>query len=773
MTQEEFHKRYQYSPTNDCLGEGGFGKVFKAYDTHLDKWVAIKMAEVKTGLEQVRLKHEVEIVNKLPTHPNITRYEECYTFSSFTGEYDFAVLQYYESGNLQQLLETKQLTEQQKDSILRQILAGIEFLHNQGIIHRDLKPQNILIVNRNGEYIPKITDFGISKKLDTNKSSVFTNSLAGIGTLAYASPEQLLGQTIKKNTDLWSFGVIVCWIFTGKLPFTAGNQAVTSEAGRIELFRQITAGDVSALIQQLPSVWIELVKQCIVVDVDNRIYSAIKCIELVEIISSLNFSNDCDNSLQIVFNRCRGTYGFRNSKWEKTTEYEYDEYEDYEIYSEGLAKVRKNRKYGYIDEVGNEIIPLKFDFVYKFKEGMSAVKLNGKWGFIDKTGKIIISLIYDGCWFFSEGLAKVSFNGKYGFVDKIGNKIIPIQYDFVGHFSEGLAIVRQNNKYGYIDKLGEKVIPFIYEDFNHLIEYDNIGSFHDGLALVCLNRKWGFIDKTAKEIIPIEFDFADSFKEGLAAVKLNTKWGFINKSGIIVIPFKYDMVGAFSEGLRWVVLNEKYCFIDKFGKEITPLKYDSVHSFVNSMTWVCINDKYGFIDITGKEITPIQYEDFSSNTENDWGSHEEIIFDEGLIWVKYNDKYGYIDKTGKEIVHPKFDSIMPFSEGLARVKYGNQYGFINSIGVEVTLLKYDSAGYILNGLTWVSIDKKYGFLNSKGKEITPIQFDDFEYGFDSSFHTRVILFDKNMVDLISVSLNGIWGYIDHRGNWINDVSSSG
>ena len=292
MTQEEFHKRYEYKPATDCLGEGGFGKVFKAYDTHLDKWVAIKMAEVKPGLELVRLKHEVEIVNKLPTHPNIARYEECFTFSSFTGEYDFAVLQYYESGNLQQLLETTQLTEQQKDSILRQILSGIHFLHSQGIIHRDLKPQNILIVKRNGEYIPKITDFGISKKLDVNKSSVFTNSLYGVGTLAYASPEQLTGNTIRKNTDLWSFGVIACWIFTGKLPFNSGNQSATSEAGRIELFKQITSGDISSVIQQLPSAWHSLVKQCIIVNIEERISGAGKCLEILSGKVEASINND-------------------------------------------------------------------------------------------------------------------------------------------------------------------------------------------------------------------------------------------------------------------------------------------------------------------------------------------------------------------------------------------------------------------------------------------------------------------------------------------------
>ena len=281
MTQEEFHKRYQYNPTSDCLGEGGFGKVYKAYDTHLDKWVAIKIAEVKQGLEQVRLKHEVELVNKLTTHANIASYEACYTFSSFTGEYDFAVLQYYELGNLQQLLTNAQLSVQQKESILHQILAGIDFLHKQGIIHRDLKPQNILIVNRNGEYVPKITDFGISKKLDINKSSVFTNSLAGAGTLSYASPEQLCGFTIRKNTDLWSYGVIVCQVLLGKLPFNTGSGTVTNEAGRNELYKQITNGVLDPSVNQLSAKWQNLVRKCIVVKSEERIGNAAQCLELL------------------------------------------------------------------------------------------------------------------------------------------------------------------------------------------------------------------------------------------------------------------------------------------------------------------------------------------------------------------------------------------------------------------------------------------------------------------------------------------------------------
>jgi len=298
MTQEEFHKRFQYNLNSDCLGEGGFGKVYKAYDIHLDRFVALKIAVVKQNYEEVRLKKEVELINKLPTHPNIAHYEECYSFSTYTGEYDYGVLQYYEQGNLQQLLDVEQLTYEQKDSILKQILEGIGFLHTQGIIHRDLKPSNILIaLNQKGQYVPKIIDFGISKKLDINISSVFTNSLVGAGTLYFASPEQLTGQTIRKNTDLWSFGVIVCWMFTGKLPFNSGSQVITSEAGRIELFKQIISGEITSIFQQLPIVWQNLIKLCIVVDVEKRITSAGKCLEMLSINAVTNTKNEIQKAI--------------------------------------------------------------------------------------------------------------------------------------------------------------------------------------------------------------------------------------------------------------------------------------------------------------------------------------------------------------------------------------------------------------------------------------------------------------------------------------------
>jgi len=274
MTQQEFQTRYTYNPSTDKLGEGGFGSVFKAYDNHRDRWVALKISKVNPQYETIRLRKEVEMVAKLPSHPNIAYYEECYTFPQMDGEYDFAILQYYNEGNLNQMLKNNTLIDEQKQSILMQILEGIHFLHNNGIIHRDLKPQNILMVKRGNEFVPKITDFGISKQLDTSKSSVFDNSIAGAGTLSYSSPEQLFDREIRKNTDLWSFGVIAFQTFTGRLPFNTGEHASASEAGRMELFRQVNSGQLPDITAQISEPWQTVIRRCLVTDAALRVKNA-------------------------------------------------------------------------------------------------------------------------------------------------------------------------------------------------------------------------------------------------------------------------------------------------------------------------------------------------------------------------------------------------------------------------------------------------------------------------------------------------------------------
>ena len=281
MTQEEFFKRYKYDVTEDRIGGGGFGTVYKAYDTTLHHDVAIKVSEVKTiNGKTFSLRDEVKALTHVPEHPNIANYEKdkLFTFKTPQGVFDYAVMQYYPDGNLNNAIK-QGLTAEQKEDIATQLLEGIVFLHEHKVVHRDLKPGNILIVRNGDRVIPLITDFGLSKAADTGDGSVFTNSL-GAGTPRYSSPEQLQGEPLRFNTDLWSYGSILYEIFTGEQLFTAGSGAANTAQADMEIYNKIVNGNVKNL-DKMPETWRRVAERCLVVNPDHRARSVDELMDLL------------------------------------------------------------------------------------------------------------------------------------------------------------------------------------------------------------------------------------------------------------------------------------------------------------------------------------------------------------------------------------------------------------------------------------------------------------------------------------------------------------
>lgn len=263
MTREEFQKRYGYD-ANSRLGNGAFGSVFKAWDDVKNCHVALKIQAVNPKRPDIRLRREVEMAASL-NHPNIAHYDTCYTFEDLNGESDVAVMSYYEHGSLDNLLRNVDLTMEQREDILVQILDGIAYLHYNGIIHRDLKPQNILILHLKGRYIPKITDFGISKQLRNSDGSLLYNSIIG-GTENYGAPEQMAGREIRKNADLWSFGIIAMQMMCNMDGFD---------------YADINKGVLPAELNKMAMQWQALVRQCLIPDHNKRISSADECLSII------------------------------------------------------------------------------------------------------------------------------------------------------------------------------------------------------------------------------------------------------------------------------------------------------------------------------------------------------------------------------------------------------------------------------------------------------------------------------------------------------------
>ncbi len=269
MEQPDFFKRFKYNPKSDLIGGGGFGKVFKAYDDFRDRHVAIKVAEVDEEQEQFSLRKEVDLCRALPVNKHIAYYEDCFRFEMPNGVYDYGILQYYPDGNLTQILKEK-LTKSQKIQLCDGIINGMLFLYENNIIHRDLKSTNILISRKENELIPKITDFGLSKKIDNiDKSGISNNSFVG-GSIKYSAPEQLLDNKTKGNVDIWSLGVILYEIFIGKIPFNVNTDSATSTSGRIENINKIVKGELPDDILTIAQPYQDIIYACLVVDPDHR-----------------------------------------------------------------------------------------------------------------------------------------------------------------------------------------------------------------------------------------------------------------------------------------------------------------------------------------------------------------------------------------------------------------------------------------------------------------------------------------------------------------------
>ena len=273
MTQEEFFSRYTYDVNTDKIGIGTFGTVYKAYDTLDNRFVALKISEVKTiGNKKFSLADEFGMTSNLPVHPNIARYEHVSTFIQPTGTYDFAVMPYYSAGSLRDILQDNPPEQKDKEFIALQILDGLEFLHSHNVIHRDLKPSNILMevhsTTQGTTFTPKIADFGLSKVSEPDNKSRFNSSFEG-GTLQYSSPEQLKGEPIRHNTDLWSWGVISYKLLTGKELFP-----VESNSGEIQTMMKILEEDVTSKLAELPDNWRIALHDAMVKDPAMRIKSA-------------------------------------------------------------------------------------------------------------------------------------------------------------------------------------------------------------------------------------------------------------------------------------------------------------------------------------------------------------------------------------------------------------------------------------------------------------------------------------------------------------------
>lgn len=213
MKGQKISDRYQIIKS---IGEGGMANVYLAYDTILDRNVAVKVLRGDLSSDEKfvrRFQREALSASSL-NHPNIV---EVYDVGDDNGQY-YIVMEYIEGKHLKELIKKRgHLTITEVVDIMLQITDGMSIAHDSYIIHRDIKPQNIMILE-NG--LVKITDFGIAMAMNATQLTQ-TNSV--MGSVHYLPPEQANGKGATLQSDIYSMGILMYELLTGKLPYRGEN----------------------------------------------------------------------------------------------------------------------------------------------------------------------------------------------------------------------------------------------------------------------------------------------------------------------------------------------------------------------------------------------------------------------------------------------------------------------------------------------------------------------------------------------------------------------
>lgn len=389
------------------------------------------------------------------------------------------------------------------------------------------------------------------------------------------------------------------------------------------------------------------------------------------------------------------------------------------ISSEGLTLTKVESTFGYFDKTGRCVIDLGakgIDTAWAFTEGLAKVKKDGKYGFIGKLGTLVIPPQFNHAWMFSEGLAAVEKDGKWGFIDKIGAAVIPHRFSNVYSFSDGYARVNEGGSiHGCLSVGGEWIKCFTKGGKN------------------------GYIDRTGKMVIAAIQDWTFDFVGGMAKVNMGGqlnqrgtveggKWGFMDKAGILIAKPIYDEVYDFADGFAAVAVDKLWGFIDAKGNVLIEPRFKEAYHFSEGLACVLTEDGYQYIDTTGRFVITHGY-----RVAGD--------FVDGLAPASKDGRaFGFIDKKGGWFVKPEFYDVDHFSEGFAVVrqfskdslkrvqsghpcKDGILYGNVSF--EEGTVMHFDASGSLIN-------PSKVTFINRKGEKIISQEFDDarsFKNGF--------------------------------------------
>ncbi|MEZ0539604.1 serine/threonine-protein kinase [Fibrella arboris] len=289
LTYDEFTRQFACDYAMP-LARGGHGEIYRGVDLETNEEVAIKRRLYSVDDNALTLEKEYANTQAVPVNRFVVRYLYYGRYATPFGTYEFLVMRFYRDGNLTSTaLSWSSLSNLQQQRFVSEFLLGLSHLHTHGIVHRDIKPENVLLVRYSDSegiaFRPVIVDFGISKMMTDypEAARAFVQNSMRIGTVTYMAPEQLHTENIDYNADLWSFGIILYELITGKHMIARKSFPETQREEAYSFWKLANEERFPDDLQAIPQPYQQMVRKCLIVSSEERIQSARALLDLLEL----------------------------------------------------------------------------------------------------------------------------------------------------------------------------------------------------------------------------------------------------------------------------------------------------------------------------------------------------------------------------------------------------------------------------------------------------------------------------------------------------------
>ncbi|MCF6353334.1 MAG: WG repeat-containing protein [Cyclobacteriaceae bacterium] len=334
-------------------------------------------------------------------------------------------------------------------------------------------------------------------------------------------------------------------------------------------------------------------------------------------------------------------------------------------YTKGYFYTQKNNKWAVYDSLGKKRSVFNYDSIGPIANGLFPIKRNKKWGFMNREGKEVIHCIYDIEANFSKGKAIIQYFGSTGIIDLSGRWVVKPKAEKITDYSSNFYIFKKGNLY-YLKNYDNELIYFTSNKL--VFRNETIYQIKDGYTnrvtslgtlvantrtvikgsqswqIIKIGDKYGFEDLQGVLKITYRYDSLLPFSEGLAGFKLRGKWGYINKEEVIQIQPLYNEVNKFKNGVALVSQNGNKGLIKPNGTFFLKPKFDQLLLIENNLWLVKKNGLVGIYNTSGKVIIQSKF---------DWINY----VNSDLIIVIRNGTFGVVDSTGKSVIPRIYDYI--------------------------------------------------------------------------------------------------------------------